>query len=97
MPKFAIIATLDIAPGRRDQVLPMLMAHRDHCLKSEPGTLQFEVLIPREEESKVLLYEVYRDDAAFDAHRNGPSIAQWRKEAAGMLGELHVTRCTPVE
>jgi quinol monooxygenase YgiN len=97
MPKFAIIATLDIAPGRREHILPMLMAHRDRCLKDEPGTLHFEILIPREEDSKVVLYEVYRDDAAFEAHRKGPSIAQWRKEAAGMLGDLHVTRCTPVE
>lgn len=97
MPKLAIIATLDIAPGRRDRILPMLMAHRDRCLKTERGTLQFEVLIPRDEESKVVLYEVYEDDDAFETHRKGASIAQWRKEAAGMLGDLHITRCTPVE
>jgi len=32
-----------------------------------------EVLTPREDEMKLLLYEVYRDDGAFDVHRNGPS------------------------
>jgi hypothetical protein len=33
--------------------------------------LQFEVLSPREDGTKVLLYEVYRDDAAFHVHWDG--------------------------
>jgi quinol monooxygenase YgiN len=94
MPRLAIIATIEVAPERRHQLLPLLIAHRDRCLKDEPGiTLQFEVLVPREDDSKVLSYEVYRDDTAFDAHRNGPSIAQFRVETAGMVVKLSVTRC----
>ena len=80
MPKLAIIGTIEVTPGRRDQVLPLLMAHRARCLKDEPGTLQFEILLPNDDDTKVLLYEVYRDDAAFDVHRNGPSFARWREE-----------------
>jgi quinol monooxygenase YgiN len=45
----------------------------------------------------VLLYEVYQDDAAFDAHFNGPSIARLREEAAGMIVKLQGTRCNFVE
>jgi|SRR5208337_1446145 len=40
------------------------MTHKARCLKDEPGTLQFEILLPRDDNTKVLLYEVYRDDAA---------------------------------
>ena len=52
MPKLAIIGTLEVAPGRKVEVLPLLMAHRARCLKDEPGTLQFEVLVPREDIQK---------------------------------------------
>jgi quinol monooxygenase YgiN len=97
MPKFAIIATIEVAPGRRDQLLPLLMAHRARCLKDEPGTLQFEVLVPHEDDTKVLLYEVYRDDAAFEVHRNAPSIARWREDTAGMDVKIHGTRCAVVD
>ncbi len=97
MPKLAIIGSFEVAPGRRDQLLPLLMAHRARCLKDEPGTVQFEVLAPHEDDAKVLAYEVYRDDAAFDVHRNGPSIAQWREETAGMVAKVSVTRCALVE
>jgi len=67
MSKLAIIGTIEVASGRREQVLPLLMAHRARCLKDEPGTLQFEVLLPNDDNTKVLLYEVYRDAAAFEA------------------------------
>ena len=73
------------------------MAHKARCLRDEPGTVQMEVLAPREDDTKVLVYEVYREDAAFDAHRTGPSLAQWREEPAGMIARFSVTRCKPVE
>jgi quinol monooxygenase YgiN len=44
----------------------------------------------------VLLYEVYQDEAAFDRHRNNPSIQQWRDETAGMVAAVHVTKCALV-
>jgi (4S)-4-hydroxy-5-phosphonooxypentane-2,3-dione isomerase len=95
MSYLAIIGSIEVAQGRRDQLLPLLMAHRARCLKDEQGiTLQFEVLAPRDDDTNVLLYEVYRDDAAFEAHRNGPSIAQFREEAAGMIAKLSVTKCS---
>jgi autoinducer 2-degrading protein len=95
MSYLAIIGSIEVAQGRRDQLLPLLMAHRARCLKDEQGiTLQFEVLAPRDDDTKVLLYEVYRDDAAFEAHRSGPSIAQFREETAGMIAKLSVTKCS---
>ena len=96
MPKLALIGTIEVAPGRRDQFLPLLMAHRARCLRDERGiTLQLEVLVPYDDDTKVLVYEVYRDDAAFEVHRNGPSIAQFRVDTAGMIVTMHVTKCAP--
>jgi (4S)-4-hydroxy-5-phosphonooxypentane-2,3-dione isomerase len=97
MPKLAIVATIEVAPGDRDQLLPLLMAHRARCLTDEPGTLQFEVLAPREDNTKLLIYEVYQDDAAFDVHFNGPSISRVRQEAAGLILKLYGTRCALIE
>jgi quinol monooxygenase YgiN len=97
LPKLAIIGTLEVAPGRKDEVLPLLMAHRARCVKDEPGTLQFEVLVPREDDTKVLLYEVYRDDAAFNVHWKGTSVARLREEAAGMIVKVSGTRCALAE
>ena len=72
MLKFANVVTIEVAPGRRDQVVTLLLAHKAR-LKDEPGTLQFEV------------------------HLNGPSLAQWKKETAGMVVKLHGVRCAVVD
>jgi len=96
MPKFANLVTIEVAAGQRDQLVSLLAAHKARSL-NEPGTLQFEILLPREDDTRVLSYEVYRDDAAFEIHRNGPSLARWREETAGMVVKLHGTRCAVVD
>jgi quinol monooxygenase YgiN len=93
MPKLAIVVTIEVTPGRKRSSCPLLMAHKARCLKDEPGTLQFEVLVPHDENSKLLLYQVYQDDAAFETHFNGPSITRLREEAAGMAADVQRTRC----
>ncbi|HML07528.1 MAG TPA: putative quinol monooxygenase [Xanthobacteraceae bacterium] len=97
MPKLAIVATIEIAPGRRDELVPLLKAHRARCLRDESGTVQFEVLLPHDGNTKVLVYEVYQDQAAFDAHWNGPSLARLREEAAGMMVNVTGIRCDLIE
>jgi quinol monooxygenase YgiN len=96
MPKFANVVTIEVASGRRDRVVTLLAAHKAR-LKSEPGTLQFEVLLPKDDDTKVLSFEMYRDAAAFEAHLNGPSLAQLREETAGMVMKLHGVRCAIVD
>jgi (4S)-4-hydroxy-5-phosphonooxypentane-2,3-dione isomerase len=97
MPKFATVGTIEVASGRRDELLPLLMAHRARCLKDEPGTLQFEILLPHDDDVKVLVYEVYRDETAFDVHLTGSSLARWREETAGMVAKIYGTRCAVLD
>ena len=96
MSKFANVVTIEVAPGRRDQVVTLLLAHKAR-LKDEPGTVQFEVLLPRDDDTKICAYEMYRDAAAFEVHLNAPSLAQWRKETAGMVVKLYGVRCAVVD
>lgn len=97
MAKFAIVATFDIAEGRMDEFMPLLVAHRDRCLKAEPGTLRFDVLRPKKLENKIMLYEEYQDDAAFQVHWNGASVAQLRSESGDMIAKLDGVPCTVID
>jgi len=95
--KLAIVATMKIVPGKRAEYLPHLMAHGKRCLANEPGTLRFEIMLPNDEPDTILLYEVYESPEAFDAHWNGASIQQARKDTAGMVESMKGTRCALVE
>ena len=96
MPKFANVVTIEVTPERRDQIVTSLLAHKAR-LKSEPGALQFDVLLPKDDDTKVLSFEMYRDAAAFEVHLNGPSLAQLRQEIAGIVIKLHGVRRTVVD
>jgi quinol monooxygenase YgiN len=94
MSKFAVIATYEIAADQIDLFLPILRAHRDRCLKDEPGTLRFEILRP---EKNHMLYEVYENEAAFQTHREGASVARFRDEAARIERKLTFSTGTLIE
>ena len=96
MSKFANVVTIEVAPGRRDQVVTLLLAHKAR-LKDESGTLQFEVLLPKDDDTKVRVYEMYLDAAAFEAHLKGPSLARLKEEITGVVVKLHGVRCAVVD
>jgi quinol monooxygenase YgiN len=97
MAKLAIVATIKTAPGRRDEYLKHLQAHARRCRETEPGTLEFEILLPHDEADTVMLYEVYASPEAFQAHWNGASMQQAKQEAAGLQVSLKGVRCSLVE
>lgn len=97
MTDLVIIATLELRPGSREQVIPVLQRHRECCLRDEPGTLAFEVLVPEKLQDQILLYERYTSREAFDAHWNGSSMKAVQAEAGSLIINLVGTFCTPTE
>ena len=97
MAKLAIVATLKTAPGKRAEYLKHLKAHAERCRATEPGTLQFEIMLPHDEADTILLYEVYASPEAFQEHWNGPSLKQTQRETEGLVLSLKGTRCELVE
>ena len=53
--------------------------------RDEPGCRRFDVVEPPGEADRILLYEIYDDRAAFEAHLKTPHFAELRrgKRAAG--------------
>ncbi|MCX7363212.1 MAG: antibiotic biosynthesis monooxygenase [Alphaproteobacteria bacterium] len=99
MAKLAIVATIKTVPGKRAEYLKFLAAHGKRCLASEPGTLRFDIMLPQAESEAdtILLYEVYANPEAFDAHVKGASMQQIRAEATGLQVSLKGVRCDLVE
>jgi quinol monooxygenase YgiN len=97
MSKLVIVATIKTVSGKRDEYLKHLKAHAQRCLTTEPGTLKFEILVPKEEADTLMLYEVYASPEAFQAHWTGPSLLQIKQDAAGLQVSLTGVRCDIAE
>jgi len=66
-----LLATLDAHP----QFRPDLLAALDHmvaCSRTEPGTLQYEVLTDLENENRIIVFERYSDAAKFATWLSAP-------------------------
>ena len=62
MSKIALVVEFTLRDGVRDEFLEVIRGHAAGT-KADEGCLQFDVLIPEEGE-KVMLVEMYKDDAA---------------------------------
>jgi quinol monooxygenase YgiN len=96
MSKVAVIATIEVEPGTRIEVAEIMRRHRERCLRDEPGTLIFELMVPRDDENKLMVYEAYESQAAFDAHWTGASLAICRQEAGSRMKIVGGTWGVPV-
>jgi quinol monooxygenase YgiN len=95
--KLALVVTMEVRPGEMEAVLKAAKAHAARSLSSEPGTLQFDVLVPVNEDNELMLYEMYVDEAAFEVHRNGASMAIVQKDLEGKVDSTSVVRCAVQE
>ena len=60
--------------------------------RKEAGCKQFEVLVDPKDKASVMLYEVYKDEAAFESHQQTPHFKKYVAEAVPLLAsrERHV-------
>jgi (4S)-4-hydroxy-5-phosphonooxypentane-2,3-dione isomerase len=101
--KTALVVEFRIKPGRRDDFLKLMKEHAAGSLAHSDGCLQFDVLVPKEvqfdapkqepDANRVFLYEVYRDEDAFQTHVKSPRVAKTRASYADMVESRRITRC----
>ena len=86
MSRVVLVPTFTIKPGHMDAFMSHVLRQRDNCLEHESGCEHFDVLRRAEAPNHVLLYEIYTNQAAIEAHRKTPHYAQF-KTAIGDLVE----------
>jgi len=64
------------------------------CSRGEDGCQQFDVLLPQEDQSRLLLVEAWRDQAAPDVHAKLPRMAQNQETYRPWLISRKATRRT---
>ena len=89
-----LVVSLRVKPEQRERFLAGIKENAGSSVRDEPGCLRFDVLEDQADPNHFLLYEIYRDDAAFQAHREAPHFARWRQVAEGMFTEQVATRLT---
>jgi (4S)-4-hydroxy-5-phosphonooxypentane-2,3-dione isomerase len=98
MARICIIVDFRIKPGHYNAFNAHIRAHAAATLAEEPGCLSFDVTQPLAEdgtpdESRIMLVEIYKDQAAFDIHRNGPRMPSVAAGSKPLLDGRVLTVC----
>lgn len=76
MPPVVLGAFLKVKENRLAAFTKQFKKHAANCVRIEPGCLAFEVCADKKDPTKVLLYEVYVDQAALDDHVASKHLAK---------------------
>ena len=83
----ANIAVYTIKPRFVEDFRERMLIHAATCLREEPGCKRFDVNQSREDPTVFLMYELFVDEAAAEAHKATAHIADFvsRRESNGWL------------
>lgn len=92
----AVLVKVKVKPDQRQRFLQAIEVDALGSENDEPGCLRFNVLQDTRDENTYYFYEVYKDQAAIDAHREMPHYAVWRGVADALDGPTELMPCQPV-
>jgi autoinducer 2-degrading protein len=85
-----------IKPDQRKKFLDAIEVDALGSERDEPGCLRFNVLQDEKDPNVYYFFELYKDQAALEAHRTMPHYATWRAAAHTLDGPTEPTRCQTV-
>ena len=98
MGAFVLVVNLEIKPGDVDRFMAMALENAKASRETEPGCRQFDVLVDPNDKTKVMFYEVYADEAAFQVHQQTAHFKNYFDKALGYLasrGRTFYSRIAP--
>jgi quinol monooxygenase YgiN len=89
---FVIVAKFRIAAGKRDAFAGLIDTQAKNSLTLEPDCHYFDVCQDEADPDLFVLYEIYTDAKAFDAHRTYPHYKEFQAAIARMVADRQVMR-----
>ena len=91
MSGYTIIVDFRLKPGARAAFRRLIDENAQDSATREDGCRRFDVLEPKGEADRIVLYEIYADRAAFDAHVRSAHYARFDAASAGLVAGKSIT------
>lgn len=88
--KIQLNGYLDVPQDRWDSVMQALPAHIA-LTHAEEGCISFEVTPSEDIEYRLMVAELFEDQASFDAHQARTKASPWFEVTAGISREYEIT------
>ncbi|HWA48909.1 MAG TPA: putative quinol monooxygenase [Dongiaceae bacterium] len=85
MSPFVIVVEFRTHPGKMAAFRKLMDENARASCRDEPGCRRFDVLSSPKDPDLILLYEIYDDRAAFDAHKKTRHFLSFDKDSAPLV------------
>ncbi len=82
---FSLTVQLEVRAEDREEFLAAITENAAASVRDEPGCHRFDVCAVEGDGTRFVLYELYDDAEAFEAHKGAPHFAAWRQVADRVL------------
>ena len=92
MSRFAIIVEFELLEGGFDIFLQEVLKNGEASRREEPGCQCFDVLVPNKDENRIVLYEAYDNEAAFQEHLQAQHFKDFSDRVSGLVTDRKLTK-----
>ena len=85
-----LVVSVQVNPGRADDFIAAVQADGEGTQTNEEGNFQFSAIRDQADPDHFILFEVYKDEAALEAHRGMPHLLKYREATAGLYARESV-------
>jgi len=83
---YVVCVHVQVLPEHREAFIEATLENARQTIH-EPGNLRFDVNQQLDDPDRFVLYEVYRDEAGMNAHKETPHYAKWRDAVAPWMAQ----------
>ncbi len=88
MDGFVVLVRFELESGQRGAFQALVERNAAASVRDEPGCRRFDVLTPRDGSDTIVLYEIYDDRDAFEAHKRMPHYLAFKEETESLVRSL---------
>jgi (4S)-4-hydroxy-5-phosphonooxypentane-2,3-dione isomerase len=92
MALLAILVEFTVKADAVGRFRELITANATRSLSEEPGCQRFDVLSPADEPTRIVLYEIYDDDGAFERHLATPHYKDFAAAAEPLIETRSIKR-----
>jgi len=90
MSEFVIIVDFRLQPGSKARFRQLIDVNAQASVTNEMGCRRFDVLEPYGDADRMVLYEVYDDRAALDAHMRTAHFAEFDRKSRSLVADKSI-------
>ncbi|QEC80380.1 antibiotic biosynthesis monooxygenase [Mucilaginibacter ginsenosidivorax] len=90
------IARIEIYPAYLDEYKAALAEHAKTAVKVEPGVLALQAVYDKANPTKVTVFEVYANEAAYQAHLQTVHFLKYKSGTLKMVKSLELVEVAPI-